>query len=134
MLREYHIFISHSWDYSGQYETVKSWLNSAPYFLWKNYSVPITNPLDVNGIRDLKQKMANRISISSCVIILSGMYEKYSRWIDYEIDTAISMGKPIIGLIPWGQERIPLKIRENADVMIGWNSSPLIQAVRDHAI
>ena len=62
------------------------------------------------------------------------MYAKYSRWIDYEIDTAISTGKPIIGLIPWGQERIPLKIRENADVMIGWNSSPLIQAVRDHAI
>ena len=134
MLREYHIFISHSWDYSYHYETVKKWLDSTPYFLWKNYSVPITNPLDVNGVRDLKQKLANRISISSCVIILSGMYAKHSRWIDFEIDTAISMGKPIIGLRPWGQERVPLKISENADVMIGWNSDPLIHAVRDHAL
>ena len=79
-------------------------------------------------------KTRNRISISSCVIILSGIYAKYSRWIDYEIDIVISMGKPIIGLIPWGEKRIPLKILDNADVMIGWNSSPLIQTVRDHAI
>jgi len=95
---------------------------------------PNNKPFGRKWHKRSETKAANRISISSCVIILSGMYAKYSRWIDYEIDTTISMGKPIIGLIPWGQERIPLKIRENADVMIGWNSSPLIQAVRDHAI
>ncbi|MBR0267129.1 MAG: TIR domain-containing protein [Clostridia bacterium] len=134
MLREYHIFISHSWDYNDQYETVKRWLDNARYFTWTNYSVPITNPLDVDSTKDLKQRLANRISVSSCVIILSGMYARYSRWIDYEIDTAISMKKPIIGLKPWGQERIPQKISDNADVMIGWNSDPLIQAVRDYAL
>ena len=44
------------------------------------------------------------------------------------------MDKPIIGIRPWGQERVPIKIQENADIMIGWNSAPLVQAVRDHAI
>ena len=91
MLRNYHIFISHSWDYSYHYETIKSWLTEAPYFTWTNYSVPITNPLDVNSTRELKQKLFNRISNSSCVIILSAMYAKYSRWIDFEIDTAVAM-------------------------------------------
>ena len=62
------------------------------------------------------------------------MYAKYSRWIDFEIDTAVAMDKPIIGIRPWGQERVPIKIQENADIMIGWNSAPLVQAVRDHAI
>ena len=134
MLRNYHIFISYSWDYSYHYETIKSWLTEAPYFTWTNYSVPITNPLDVNSTRELKQKLFNRISNSSCVIILSAMYAKYSRWIDFEIDTAVAMDKPIIGIRPWGQERVPIKIQENADIMIGWNSAPLVQAVRDHAI
>lgn len=134
MLKNYHIFISHSWDYSIQYETVTRWLSEATYFTWTNYSVAITNPLDVGRIRELKLKLANRISLSSCVIILSGMYAKYSRWIDFEIDTAVAMEKPIIGLIPWGHERIPIKIQDNADVMVRWNSAPLVHAIRDHAL
>ena len=76
-LRDYHILISHSWDYSSDYETIKRWLDEAPNFMWTNYSVPLTNPLDVNGKRELKEKLRNRISLCSCVIILSGMYVSY---------------------------------------------------------
>lgn len=70
----------------------------------------------------------------SCVIILSGMYVAYSEWIDYEIDTAIELGKPIIGVRPRGQEKTPSKVSNNADVMVGWNSNSVVQAVRDYAL
>lgn len=133
-LRDYHILISHSWDYSSDYETIKSWLNSASYFDWTDYSVPLTNPLDVHSKRELKEKLRKRISLCSCVIILSGMYVSYSEWIDYEIDTAIELGKPIIGIKPRGQERIPSKVSNNADVMVGWNSSSVVDAVRTYAL
>lgn len=133
-LRDYHILISHSWDYNTDYKTIKEWLDDAPNFMWTNYSVPITKPLDVNGKRELKEKLRNRISLCSCVIILSGMYVSYSEWIDYEIDTAISLGKTIIGVKPRGQERIPSKVSSNADVMVGWNSSSVVQAVRNYAL
>lgn len=133
-LREYHILISHSWDYNNQYETIRDWLNSSPYFLWKDYSVPITRPLTIRGVNDLKQKLRNRISSCSCVIILSGMYVAYSDWIDFEIDTAIAMGKPIIGVKPWGQERIPTRVQSNADILIGWNAASVVDAVRRYAL
>lgn len=133
-LRDYHILISHSWDYSSDYETIKGWLNNASNFKWTNYSVPLTKPLDVNGKRELKEKLRNRISLCSCVIILSGMYVSYSEWIDYEIDTALELGKPIIGVKPRSQERIPTKVSNNADVMVGWNSNSVVQAVRDYAL
>ena len=133
-LRNYHILISHSWDYNGHYETIRGWLNASPYFQWTDYSVPITNPLNVNGVNELKQRIRNRISLCSCVIILSGMYVAYSKWIDFEIDTAIAMGKPIIGVKPWGQERIPAKVQNNADIMVGWNSSSIVEAVREYAL
>lgn len=133
-LRNYHILISHSWDYNNHYETISGWLNDTPYFLWTNYSVPITRPLTVSGVNELKQKIRNRISLCSCVIILSGMYVAYSDWIDFEIDTAVSMGKPIIGVKPWGQERIPTKVQDNADIMIGWNSNSVVDAVRRYAL
>ena len=133
-LRDYHILISHSWDYSSQYETVRSWLNATSYFTWTDYSVPITRPLSVNGVDDLKQRIRNRISFCSCVIILSGMYVTYSDWIDFEIDTAAAMRKPIIGVKPWGQERVPLKVQNNASVMVGWNSLSIVDAVRNYAL
>lgn len=62
------------------------------------------------------------------------MYVNYSRWIDFEIDTAIEMGKPIIGVRPWGQERVPKKVADSSDVMVGWNSSSVVQAIRDYSV
>lgn len=133
-LRDYHILISHSWDYSNQYKTISDWLDATPYFRWTDYSVPITKPLSSNSANDLKRKIRTRISLCSCVIILSGMYVAYSDWIDFEIDTAVSMGKPIIGVKPWGQERIPAKVLNNADTMVGWNSSVIVDAIRRYAL
>jgi len=96
--------------------------------------VPITNPLDVNSKKELKEKLKNRISNCSCIIVLSGMYVAYSEWIDYEIDTAKELGKPIIGVKPWGQERIPSKVQNDSTVLVGWNSSSVVNAVRDYAL
>lgn len=133
-LRNYHIFISHSWDYNNHYETIKGWLDDSLYFDWTDYSVPISNPLTVNGVNDLRKRISDRISLCSSVIILSGMYVKYSTWIDFEINTAVTMNKPIIGVRPWGQERVPINVQNNATEMVGWNSSSVIDAIRKYSL
>lgn len=133
-LNDYHILISHSWDYDEDYKRIKGWLDATPYFLWTNYSVPLSNPLDVNSSKELKQKLENRIALCSCIIVISGMYVSYSKWIDFEIDTAIKYGKPIIAIKPWGQQRIPEIISRYADEVVGWNSSSVIDAVRKHGL
>lgn len=133
-LKNYHIMISHSWDYDNHYQTVKNWLNDSNYFSWTDYSVPYSKPLDAKSKNELQKKLRDRISLCSCVVILSGMYVDYSEWIDFEIDTAISFKKPIIGVKPWGQERIPLKIQIFSDVMVGWNSESIVKAIREYAL
>ena len=133
-LKNYHILISHSWDYNDDYLKIKEWLDDAKNFSWTNYSVTINNPIDAKTKKELKEKIRTRIALCSCAIILSGMYVAYSEWIDYEIDTALELGKPIIGVKPRGQERIPTKVSENADVMVGWSSASVVQAVRDYAL
>ena len=57
------------------------------------------------------------------------MYATYSDWIDFEIDTAIDYSKYIIGVKPWGQQRIPTKVSNNANIMVGWNESSVINAI-----
>ena len=118
-LRNYHILISHSWTYSAQYNTVCSWFDNTAYFTWYNYSVCCNKPLDTKNDAELKEKLRNRISSASCIVVLAGMYATYSKWIDFEIETAQSMNKPIIGVKPWGQERVPLKIQNASCEMVG---------------
>lgn len=133
-LKNYHILISHSWDYANYYETVKGWLDAAKYFTWSDYSVPLEKRIDADSKRELREKLRDRISRCSCIIVLSGMYVAYSEWIDYEIDTALALGKPIIGVRPWGQEKVPKKVTDNADIIVGWNSKSVVEAVKDYAL
>ena len=132
----YNIFISHAWKYDDAYNKVVTWLNEAQekgLLCWKNYSVPQHDPLikpdEEAGKNKLKEMLKNQISPASKVIVISGMYAAYSEWIDFEIDTSVSYGKYMIGLRPWGQERIPKKIQDNADVMVGWNKKSLVEAI-----
>jgi hypothetical protein len=136
--KTYNIFISHAWKYSEHYNKVVQWLNEAQAegkFNWKNYSVPEHDPaIDPNtevGKKQLKAALEAQIKPTSIVIILAGMYVAHSEWIDYEIDTAKSYGKYIIGVKPWGQERIPTKVSDNADIMVGWNKSSIVNAVAE---
>ena len=137
-MKEYNLFISHAWKYNEDYYTVEKWLKSAKEneeLIYKNYSVPQHDPLiDSNSIvgkKKLKEMLKTQIRPSSAIIIISGMYANYSEWIDFEIETAISMEKYIIGLKQWGQQHIPTKIQNNSNIMIGWNSKSLIEAIKN---
>ncbi len=132
----YNIFISHAWKYTEHYNKIVQWLNEAQnegLFNWKNYSVPEHDPLiDPNttvGKSKLKEALKGQISPASKVIVLAGMYVAYSDWIDFEIDTAVNYKKYIIGVEPWGQERVPIKVSNNADKMVGWNKNSVINAL-----
>lgn len=82
----------------------------------------------------LRLKLREQISHCSCLLVLSGMYACYSEWIHFEIECAKEFGKPIIAVMPWGQERTPQFIQDNADHIVGWNKDSVINAVRMYAI
>jgi len=47
---------------------------------------------------------------------------------------AQEMDKPIIGVRPWGAERISNLVQENADVIVGWNGESVVGAIQDYSI
>lgn len=135
-MNTYNIFISHAWKYTEHYNKIVQWLDEAnadEKFNWKNYSVPEHDPLiDPNtsaGKNKLKEELKDQIRPASIVIILAGMYASYSDWIDFELDTSVNFDKYIIGVKPWGQERIPSKVSDASDVLVGWNKNSVINAV-----
>jgi len=137
-LKTYDIFISDAWRYSDDYNRLVELLNEAPRFKWRNYSDPRHDPvIDPNsdvGRRKLKKELDEQILPVNSVIVISGMYVAYRHWIQTEIDIATRYGKPIIGVRPWGQERIPQAVQAVADEMVGWNTDSIVSAVRGYAL
>ena len=131
----YNLFISHSWSYSDAYEKLISLLDAAPYFSYKDFSVPKDDPIyNAPNQTLLYQAIKKQIAQSHVVLILAGVYATYSKWIDKEIRIAkfeFRMPKPVIAIQPWGAERLSLKVQQSADKLVGWNTSSVVSAIRE---
>ena len=129
---EYHIFISHSWSYSDHYDRLLGLLNQNPYFYYRNYSVPKDDPIhNAPNSQLLREAIKRQIQPASCVLILAGVYSTYSKWINIEIELAKIMNKKIIAVEPFGSEITSQVVKQNADVIVKWNSSSIISAIRN---
>lgn len=127
----YNLFISHSWNYSNEYEGLVNLLNQAPYFQYKNYSVPKTDPIqNARTDYELRAAIRRQMQPASCVIILAGVYSTYSKWINIEIDIARELGKRIIAVEPYGAERTSTVVKLAADRIVKWNTSSIVEAIR----
>ena len=109
-------------------------LDAAPNFIYSNYSVPIHKAFDRMSQTQLEEQIRQQVRPVECVIILGGVYVSYSPWIQFEIDFAKSLRKPIIGVQPWGAQRMPLAVQNAANIIVGWNTSSIVKAIRDYSI
>jgi MTH538 TIR-like domain (DUF1863) len=128
-LRTYKIFISHAWNYNEDYYRLEAMLNGAPFFRWDNLSVPKHDP-----VKDITYELNGQMRPANVFLILAGMYVAHSDWIQYEIDFARRIGRPIIGVRPWGSVAMPVAVQNAAVDIVGWNSDSIIGAVRHHAL
>lgn len=129
-LHNYRLFISHAWRYSDSYQRAVRFLNEANNFAWTNYSVPESRAFSGMTDAQLELQLANQIRPVQCVVILAGMYVAHSSWIQYEIDLAVDLQKPILGIVPWGAERTPRAVADAASMMVNWNSLSIVQGIR----
>ncbi|MCR5111282.1 MAG: TIR domain-containing protein [Ruminococcus sp.] len=129
----YNIFISHSWSYSDYYDKLISLLDSESSLYYRDYSVPKNDPIhNANNDRELRAAIKNQMQHASCVLILAGVYSTYSKWINIEIDLAQEMGKRIIAIEPWGSERTSTVVKSNANKVVKWNTSSIVNAIKGY--
>lgn len=131
---EYRVFISHSWDYSNEYEQMVALLNEASYFQYSNYSIPKEEEIDADTDDELEEALQEgQIKPTSVVVVLAGLYSIYSDWIGKEIRIAEQENKPILGVEPWGSDRTSSYVERHADQTVGWNTDSVVEGIRDLA-
>ena len=130
--KKYPIFISHCWDYNEQYYTVERWIDESD-INWRNMSIPEHDPKDTSTDKELEEKIDNNINNSSLFIIIAGMYvpQKNRPWINKEIEIAQKYNKTILAIKPWGNQRTPTIIQDIADKLVNWNSSSVIDGIKE---
>ncbi|WP_223518126.1 MULTISPECIES: TIR domain-containing protein [unclassified Pseudomonas] len=132
-MQTFHLFISHSWNYSDAHDGLVKLLKAHPSFPFKNFSVPPHNPIvGAQTDKQLEAAIENQIRPCSAVLIMAGMYSTYSKWINKEIEIAKRMGKVIIAIKPFGAERISTVVREAAHAECAWNTNSIVGAIRTH--
>lgn len=135
-LYDYRIFISHAWKYGDDYNRLVNLLDQAHYFSYYNYSAPKEKPLFPYGTpytsADIAQKITAKIRPAQITLVISGMYGAYSNWMQYEIDESARMGKPVLGIVPWGQQQIPSYVSSHSTELVYWNTNSIVQAIRKY--
>lgn len=125
------LFISHAWAYNDQYDSLLKLLEERPFFDFYNHSVPQHDPLNAQTVRELEDKLRNQMRSCQVVIVLAGVYATYRDWIRKEIKIAVEYGKPLVGVRPWGQDRISQVVQDSADKIVGWNADSVVSAIRE---
>ncbi|WP_144210047.1 TIR domain-containing protein [Shewanella donghaensis] len=133
MAKTYSIFISHSWQNSDDLVSLRNLLNERGYFNVTFEEVSKDEPINSTNSPYIKLRLTEKIEKSDIVLALAGMYASYSDWMEWELDKAISLGIPIVGVIPWAQERISTTVSTRSIVDVRWNTESIVTAIRNYA-
>ncbi|MEI6544336.1 MAG: TIR domain-containing protein [Methylococcales bacterium] len=133
MAKEYKIFISHSWQYTDTLEALRNLLNERAYFNATYEESTKDNPINSENESYVKTRLAQKIGTSDIILALTGIYASHSSWMKWELDKALELGTPIIGVIPRGQDKISTIVSTRSIVDVRWNTESIITAIRAHA-
>lgn len=124
-LEVYKIFISHIGENEDEYSIFIEKLQTAHDFEFKNLGI-----LDRIAEKDLQEQ----IKSAGVVIILSGLYNKYTSVIRKQVDIAKELDKPIIVIRPFGMENVPFELEEIATDIVGWNAPCIIDSIEENYV
>jgi hypothetical protein len=125
------VFVAHAFAPDDDYQRVFEYLESSHNFYYKNCSAPDQSIPDAEARRT---ELRKQISLAEVVIVPSAMYRRYQDWIDFELNCAKGMDKPLIVLVSFGvKEKVPVQLEALADETVEWNERDIVDAIRRQA-
>ena len=133
MANSYTIFISHSWTYVDDLRNLKILMENRGYFNVQFEEATPDVPINSDNAYYIRQRLKQKISNSDVVLGIAGMYASHSEWMSWELDKALKLNKPIIGVVPRGAERVSTVVSSRAKEVVRWNTESIVTAIRKWA-
>lgn len=92
--------------------------------------------LDKGQIKDetIKRLLRMKMSWAGTVIVLIGKETHERKWVNWEIEEALSQGKKIVGVYEYGLKdkvKLPEALEDLSSSILGWDSASIIDAIND---
>lgn len=130
MAKNYKVFISHSWTYVEELNRLKNLLESRGYFNVQFEEATPDCPINSENAYYIRQRLKQKIANSDIVLGIAGIYASHSEWMQWELDKALEIDVPIVGVIPWGAERVSTVVSSRAKQVVHWNTESIVEAIR----
>ena len=138
MARKIHIFISHSWQHSGEYKVLVNTLDQAPNFSYYNQSIPQDKPVTTaSSNAELSRVIKKRMSKAQIVLILASLDTENSKWVRKEIHIAQAEFEPMMPILvikPKSGASITEQMRNSATEILKWDSDGIVDAIEEYAL
>lgn len=126
------VFVAHGFEAGEDYVRVFEYLESSHNFYYLNVSKP-----EQPGTLDreaLKEELRRQIKMAEAVVIPSSLYRTHRDWIDFEVNCAKGLDKPVVVLEAFGvKEKLPVQLEALADEIVDWNERNLVDAIKRQA-
>ncbi|MEM7610129.1 MAG: TIR domain-containing protein [Pseudomonadota bacterium] len=126
------VFVSHVFAESDDYLRVFEYLESIDRFYYFNVSDPNAKPS--GGVEGVEDALRQQINEGEVVILLASLYADKRDWIDFQINAAKALEKPIILINAFGRTTtVPGDLSSKASETVEWNNREIVDAIRRQA-
>jgi hypothetical protein len=126
------VFVSHVFEPSADYDRVFEYLESSHNFYYRNCSDRDTRP--AGGPDAMRNELRRQIALAEVVIVPSGQYAANREWIDFQLNCAKGLDKPVVVLEAFGvKEKLPVQLEALSDEIVEWNERSIADAIRRQA-
>lgn len=133
MVKNYKVFISHSWSYIDDLKNLRKLLESRGYFNVEFQEATPSEPINSQNASYIKSALKSKILNSDIVLGIAGMYASHSDWIEWELKTAYDNCIPVVGVIPRGQIKVSQIVTNYAKATVSWNTESIVEAIKSYS-
>lgn len=123
------LFVSHVWDESDDYLRFFDYVSDIETFVYTNLSEPGSFP--GSSVESIQTELNRQMKNAEVVIVLCSAYTKDANLIQYQMDLAKALGKPIVAVEPFGPESMLKPIKDRAEVVVPWYNRAIVDAIRE---
>jgi hypothetical protein len=125
------VFVAHAFEPSEDYMRVFEYLESSHNFYYRNCSDADRQVADREA---MKEELRKQIALAEVTIVPAGLYRTQREIIDFILNYAKGLDKPVVVLETFGvKEKIPVQLEALSDEIIEWNDRSLTDAIRRQA-
>ena len=85
------------------------------------------------AVAQRRTRVIDAMKRAEVLVVMSGQYERFRSWLDFDLSAAKAHIRPVVLVEPFGPNDAPDELKRQADVIVGWDSRSLEDAIRVQA-